>query len=158
MKEQIYLSPHFKLEEFTQSKTAQRLGIDNSIETSPVRHSPDTPSKGGMEAKTVFINLKALCENVLEPLRKAYGKPIHISSGYRCPELNRAIGGSRNSQHMRGQAADLDQGLKSENLALFKLIQDLGLPFDQLIWERGGKWIHVSYRADGKNRKEIIYA
>lgn len=83
------LTAHFQLEEFTRSATAIRCGIDN------------TPNE------EQIANLKALCEEVLEPLRQHIGKPVVISSGYRCPKLNAAVGGVSNSQHMKGEAADL---------------------------------------------------
>ncbi len=136
---QIYLTEHFALEEFTRSETAER------------RHIRNEPNK------QIAEKLKALCLNILEPLRQAYGKAIHISSGYRCLELNRAIGSKDTSQHIKGEACDISQGRKSENLKLFRLIQDLGLPFDQLIWEGGGRWIHVSHKANGHNRGQILY-
>ncbi len=154
MKEDIYLSQYFQLEEFTRSETAERLGIDNSIKTNQ-SHS----SLGGrwLSQLSIINSLCALCEAILEPLRGAYGKAIHISSGYRCLQLNRAIGSKDTSQHIKGEACDISQGLRSENLKLFRLIQDLGLPFDQLIWEGGGRWIHVSHKANGHNRGQILY-
>ena len=85
----IQLSEHFTLSEFTKSITAERLGIDN---------------KPGYEE---VLAMRHLCREVLEPLRQHYGKPIRITSGYRCEELNSAVGGVRRSQHMLGEAADL---------------------------------------------------
>ena len=85
----IQLSEHFKLSEFTKSITAERLGINN---------------KPGYEQ---VLAMKHLCREVLEPLRRHYGHPIRITSGYRCEELNRAVGGVGRSQHMLGEAADL---------------------------------------------------
>ncbi len=136
---QIHLTEHFQLEEFTRSETAER------------RHIRNEPNKQNVE------NLKALCTAILEPLRQAYGKPIHISSGYRCLQLNRAIRSKDTSQHIKGEACDISQGQRSENLKLFHLIKELGLPFDQLILEKGGKWIHVSHKAKGTNREQILY-
>ena len=83
--------------------------------------------------------------NVLDPLREAYGKPIKINSGYRSPALNKAMKGAANSHHMRGMAADITGGSKGENKKLFKLIQDLRLPFTQLIDEKDFQWVHISY-------------
>lgn len=110
------LSPHFTLAEFVRSSLATRKGIDN------------TPSA------TITENLKSLCLNVLEPLRISLGKPIRISSGYRSPMLNKAVGGSRSSQHMFGLAADIYvDGMSTEEL--FQYIIHNQIPFDQLIQE-----------------------
>ena len=84
-----------------------------------------------------------------------YGKPITVNSGYRCPKLNDAVGGAKNSQHMRGEAADITAGSKMENKRLFELIWD-NLPFDQLIDESNYSWVHVSYVSTSKNRKQIL--
>lgn len=119
------LTDHFDLDEFVVSQTAERLGIDN------------------MPPGEVVTNLRELCENVLEPLRVALG-PVLISSGYRCLALNTAIGGSPNSQHTRGEAADLS--VRGRTLAEVYNWLRTNTPFDQLIREfppRG--WVHVSY-------------
>ena len=124
-------------------------------------------------------NLRSLVERVLDPLREAYGRPVYVNSGYRCPKLNNLVGGSPNSQHMRGEAADIvavtkgagDCGSKpamrvsggvspEENLKLGKLIEQFG-NFDQLIYEQCDKhgnprWIHVSWKRNGWNRKQIL--
>ena len=125
----MQLSTNFRLGEFTRSDTAKRLGIEN--ECSSVEQ---------------VLNLAYLCHMVLQPLRDKFG-PIRITSGYRCPELNRAVGGVKNSQHMRGEAADIhlpsvEKGL--EYLAFLKTLPAV----DELIWERKGNvcWIHVSAR------------
>lgn len=130
----MQLSEHFSLREMTKSSTATRLGIDN------------TPSKDVLDC------LKALCVNVLEPLRKAWGAPIVVSSGYRCPAVNKAVGGAAKSQHMLGQAADIHtvSDRPEDNRKLLDLIIELGLPYDQVINEypdrKGGPdWVHVSY-------------
>ena len=132
------LSNNFRLSEFTRSDTAKRLGIEN--ECSSVEQ---------------VLNLAYLCHMVLQPLRDKFG-PIRITSGYRQPELNGAVGGASNSQHMRGEAADIylpsvEKGL--EYLAFLKTLPVL----DQLIWERNGDicWIHVSARRLGKNRRQL---
>ena len=99
-------------------------------------------------------NLRALVDEVLDPLREAYGKPIRVSSGYRCPELNRLVGGAVNSQHMRGEAADIqpisgnDNGLDE----MARILIDNG-KFDQLIIYP--TFIHVSWKRNGWNRKQI---
>lgn len=127
---------YFTLNELTRSDTATKNKIDN------------TPTDDAVK------NLTALVDNVLDPLREMYGKPIYISSGYRCPELNKAVGGVSGSQHKTGQAADINQRSREENARIFKLIEE-NFDFDQLLWENGGRWIHVSYRADGKNRRQV---
>ncbi len=127
---------YFTIEELTKSATATRLKIDN------------TPTA------EVVKNLTALVDNTLDPLREIYGKPIRVTSGYRCPRLNKAVGGVANSQHLTGQAADLCQGSREENRRLFVYLEQYCV-FDQLLWENGGQWIHVSYRADGKNRQQV---
>ncbi len=128
---------YFTIAELCRSTTAGRLGIDNQCKEEHV------------------ANLTALVDNVLDPLREAYGKPIRISSGYRSPELNKAVKGSATSQHMSGQAADIDTGDRQQNKLLFELIRK-NLPFDQLIDESNFAWVHVSFRNDGKNRKQVL--
>ena len=135
---------HFTIEELYASNTAKKLGIDNK------------PSVQKM------INLVYLCAYVLEPLRVAMGEPIKIGSGYRCEKLNKAVGGVYNSQHLKGQAADLciDGDLK-KGRRWFDYIRK-NLPFDQLIWEKNPKtgscWVHVSFVFPdfGKNRRKVI--
>jgi hypothetical protein len=131
----IQLSPHFMLSEMIRSETASRKGIDN--------YPKD---------EAIIKNLKALCENVLEPVRQHFGKPISPTSGYRCLPLNRAIGSSDGSQHVQGQAADFVVPGVSKNTVLQWIRNNLD--YDQLIDEFGSTgWIHVSYRANGGNRK-----
>lgn len=101
-------------------------------------------------------NLTALVAAVLDPLRERYGKPINVNSGFRCKELNRLVKGAVNSQHMSGEAADIDTGSKTENKKLAKLIVQMGLPFDQLIDEANYAWVHVSYKCRGVNRGQIL--
>ena len=106
-------------------------------------------------------NLFALVDNVLDPARIAYGHPILVSSGFRCHELNRLVGGALHSQHMMGEAADIytDDG-RDGNLMLGRIIVSLG-NFDQLIFEHVGTndlrplWLHVSWRRNGVNRHEV---
>jgi len=117
------LSEHFTLDEFTRSQTAARLGIPNE----------PTPED--------INRMRALCETILEPLRERVGRPIMITSGYRSPKLNRAIGGSPRSQHCRGEAADIVIPGMSPLDVCHALV---GLPFDQAIHEFG-RWCHVSY-------------
>ena len=135
------LTPHFCLEELVRSETAIRRGISNE------------PSE------EVIRNLRHLCTEVLEPLRAYAGKPIVISSGYRCPALNRAVGGVSQSQHLRGEAADLHLPSIAEGRTWFRWLMD-NTTFDQLIWERnpqGTCWIHVSCKADpSRNRNRVV--
>ena len=128
------LTAHFTLEEFVYSETAIRKGIDN------------------YPANEAITNLLMLCRDVLEPAREEYGKAMIISSGYRCEELNKAVGGAKTSQHMTGCAADI---VCSEPRRLFDIIKQQG-KFDQLLWEHAGKtqWLHVSYKPNGKNRQQ----
>lgn len=105
---------YFTIEELCQSTTADRKGIDNRC------------------SNEIAANLTALVDNVLDPLRIWYGKPITVNSGYRCPALNKAVGGAATSQHMSGQAADIDTGDRQQNKLLFEYIRK-SLPFDQLI-------------------------
>lgn len=99
--------------------------------------------------------LQRLVDNVLQPLRDIYGKPIRINSGYRSHMVNKKVGGSATSSHCKGEAADISC---ENNAALFVIIRDQ-LPFDQLIWESGNDeqpdWVHVSYR-EGNNRKQVL--
>ena len=103
-------------------------------------------------------SLENLVYKVLDPLREHYGKPIIVTSGYRSPELNTAIGGATYSQHVKGEAADIIAKNRADNARLFDIILHR-LPFDQLIWEKGDdtnpSWIHVSYKAVG-NRGEVL--
>jgi hypothetical protein len=104
----------------------------------------------------IIENLRALCVNVLQPLRESLGTPVNLNSGYRCPSLNRAIKGAKNSQHMLGQAADIVD-YTNGNEFLFRKIKELNLPFDQLIDEFGFRWVHVSYDPS-RNRRQILQA
>lgn len=133
------LSKSFTLTEFIESNTATRLGIDN------------TPTND------IVVRLNRLCDNVLQPVRDKFG-PIRISSGYRCPKLNRAVGGSNSSQHMVGEAADIIP-LAASKREVYEYIKR-HLPFDQLIWEFGTSiepaWVHVSFTGSSPNRKQAF--
>lgn len=133
---------YFTIKELCASDTARRKGIENE----------PTPE--------IVRNLTALVDNILDPLREAWGKPIIVNSGYRCDALNKAVGGVPSSQHRFGQAVDLDVGSRADNMKLFNLIEELDLPFDQLCFEKGNTavgpdWVHVSYSP--RNRREIKY-
>ena len=122
--EDTYLSQHFRLSEFTRSATASARGIDNTLNQSNAEHS------------RIINNLRALCENVLEPLRRHFNVPIRINSGYRSPALNKAVGGAKRSYHLQGRAADIP--LRRD---WYAYIRD-HLPHTELINE--GTWIHVA--------------
>lgn len=124
------------MDELTRSATAKRYGINNSP-TGVIRE-----------------NLQDLVDAILDPLRTAWGKPIIVNSGYRCPRLNSIVGGARNSQHTRGEAVDIEcvSRNRNDNKRLFQLIRTLNLPFDQLINEYDYDWIHVSYVPQGRHR------
>lgn len=107
-------------------------------------------------SREVENNLIALVGAVLDPLRKAYGNAISVTSGYRNAKVNKGVGGVGNSQHLSGEAADITAGSKSNNKKLAKLIISLGLPFDQLIDENNYSWVHVSFKRVGDNRRNIL--
>jgi hypothetical protein len=136
------LSKNLTLDEATKSATAIKNGISNK------------PSSEHLS------NLMAIAQNVFQPVRDHFGKPIAITSGYRSQALNDLIGGASGSQHSKGEALDLDADVFGglENYQMFHYIKD-NLDFDQLIWEFGDDenpaWVHVSYKATG-NRGEVL--
>lgn len=133
------ISKNFSYAEFEASDTARLRGINNTITSFEVRDA-----------------IKALVENVLQPLRDAWGGPLFIGprhSGYRCPALNKAVGGVANSQHQYGEAADCGC---TDPLALAKLAKRMKLPFDQMIVYPS--FVHFSHKLNGENRGEILYA
>lgn len=137
---------YFSIAELCRSNTAVRLGIDNS------------PSE------IVRVNLEALVENVLDPLRAKWGAPIIVTSGYRCAALNKAVGGATSSQHMNGMAADIHtlSDSRADNMRLLRLLLNSGIVVDQVISENidaQGRpdWIHVSYNRIS-NRKSLLTA
>lgn len=136
------LSPHFSYREMTRSETAARRGLKN------------TPGPAELEA------LELLCAKVLEPIREKFG-PVRVTSGYRSPAVNKAVGGSGTSQHCRGQAADIECPAV-DNVTLARWVRD-HLWFDQLILEfytpgdpRSG-WVHVSFKPSD-NRGSVLTA
>ena len=139
------LSNNLSVKEVMKSNTAKRFGIDNRP---TIEH---------------LQNLKAIALNIFQPARNHFKKPIFVSSGYRSEDLNEKIGGSKTSQHSKGQALDLDAhtfgGLT--NKELFDFISE-HLEFDQIIWEFGTDeepdWVHVSYVSSGINRGESLKA
>ena len=104
--------------------------------------------------------MQRLIEQLLDPIRAAWGGPITVNSGYRSPELNKKVGGVSNSQHLKGEAADITVGSAEDNKRLFDKIVELQkagkIAFDQLIDESNYAWVHVSYRS-GKNRDQILH-
>ncbi len=135
------LSEHLDLSEIIRSDSAKRNGISN------------------MPTPEHIENFKILATKVFEPIREHFGVPIRISSGYRSAELNKCIkGSSTTSQHSTGEAIDIDQdGTTITNKQVFDYIKD-NLAFDQLINEFNYAWVHVSYKANGKQRGEILEA
>lgn len=141
------LSDNFTLEELIKSATAQRLGIDN------------TPSV------VVKNKLATLCRKVLQPLRNKYNRSIVVTCGYRCPRLNKVVGGSSTSDHLYGNAADIrsQSDLRADNKALFdllvKMMKNGEIGVKQIINEYDYDWIHVSYQ-DGRTakRNEVLEA
>lgn len=136
------LSEHLDLAEVTRSTDAKRKGISNE------------PTAEHIE------NFKVLAEKIFEPIRKHFGVPIFISSGYRSSALNKAIGGASSSQHLLGQAIDIDMDASSSgvtNKMVFEYIKN-NLEFDQLINEFNHSWVHVSYNTKGKQRKQVLDA
>lgn len=137
---------YFTIEELCKSDTADKLRINN------------VPNEENVK------NLHRLIENILDPLREAYGKPIHVNSGFRNEELNKAVGGSATSEHRFGMAADICAKKmsgnkkvvdKEGNQRLFELCISLGLPFRQLIDEYGFQWVHVSFNPTHKKQREV---
>ena len=130
------LSRYFTLSEMTVSQAASRRGLDN------------TPGPREIAA------LKLLCEKVLAPIREHFDRPVIVTSGYRSPKVNKAIGGAASSQHCKGEAADFTVPGVS-NLALCKWIER-NLQYDQLIYEYGESgWVHVSYRDGALRNMEL---
>lgn len=132
------MAKYFTIAELTASDTAKIRGIDN------------TPP-----AETID-KLEALANKLLDPIRILWGKPLYVNSGYRSPELNKAVGGVSTSQHVKGEAADITAGSPAENKKLFEMICTSSINYDQLIDESDYAWIHISYR-EQKNRNQILH-
>ena len=138
------ISEHISYKEGVRSNTATRKGIDN------------TPNDEQLSC------MEKIAEEVFEPLRTYVGGPIKINSFFRCPELNRAIGGSSKSQHCKGQAIDIDDTFgRCTNAEMYHFIKE-NLDFDQMIWEFGNDdnpdWVHVSYVSSEDNRNRCLKA
>lgn len=128
---------HFTIKELTHSNTAVSRHIDN------------TPSNEVKE------NLERLITNLLDPIRELWGKPLIVNSGYRSTQLNNAVGGVSNSNHLKGEAADITTGSKEGNLKLYELVKSSNLVFDELIDEKNGSWLHVALRKENNRQKAI---
>jgi uncharacterized protein YcbK (DUF882 family) len=131
------ISKHISTAEATESATALRLGIKN------------VPNEVELEA------MKYVSENLFEPIREWYNKPIKINSFYRCLALNKAVKGSKTSGHVLGNSIDISGGNKIENKKIFDFIKTSGLDFDQVINEYDFTWIHISLKKIG-NRQQIL--
>lgn len=131
------MGKYFSVNELTNSSVANQKKIDN---TPPPQ---------------IKVKITSLINNLLDPIREQWAHPITVNSGFRCPVLNKAVGGAATSQHMKGEAADITAGSPQKNKQLFELIVASGLPFDQLIDEKGYSWLHVSYSAS--NRNQILH-
>ncbi len=132
---------YFSINELTSSATALREGIDNR------------PNK------CAYHLLHVLVDQLLDPIREAWGEPIVVSSGYRCKQLNALVGGAKYSHHILGCAADIIGGDRADHRKLFKMIQKMQqegrIKFTQLILEGDGRWIHISY-VPGDLRCQVI--
>lgn len=140
----MMLSKNLSLAEVTKSATAIKHGIANE------------PTQEHLQ------NLKNVAENVFQPIREHFSMPVSVSSGYRSEALNNLIGGSKRSQHSKGEALDLDADVYGgiTNRQIFEYIRE-SLDYDQLIWEFGNDnepaWVHVSYKSEN-NRREVLKA
>ena len=132
------ITKHFTYEEFEYSRKAQELGLDNRIPSDEIRSA-----------------IRLLVVNLLQPLRDLLQRPLIVSSGYRSPALNQAVGGAKNSQHMRGEAADVSCKGALETLLLAQTVLRSGLPFDQMILYKS--LLHLSFNAAGPQRHQILY-
>ncbi len=131
----MQLSKNFSLRELLRSQTATRNDITEQFDPDP----------------EVIDNLKFLCEHILQPLRDSMRRALFVNSGYRCARVNQAVGGSAKSQHLKGQAADIEVGhLNTEQL--YQRIKNSTLPYDQLIQEFD-QWVHVSFNPQGGRRQ-----
>lgn len=129
------ISKNFSYKEFEQSATADKKGICNVVRSFAVRDA-----------------IKSLVDNVLQPLRDIAGVSLHINSGYRCPELNAAVGGAPTSQHVKGEAADI---AFPKPIELAKMAVDNSLPFDQMIIYP--TFVHFSHKLNGEQRHQVLY-
>ena len=129
------ISKNFSYREFEESETAKARGITNVISSFEIRDA-----------------VRELTLTVLQPLRDAWGEPLHINSGYRCPKLNAAVGGAPTSQHTKGEAADIHA---DHPIRLAQLAYNLGLPYDQMIIYP--TFVHFSHKLHGEQRRQVLY-
>lgn len=128
---------HFSFQEFERSDTAYRHGLDNTIPTEAIKR-----------------NISALTDNVLDPLREAWGKPITVTSGYRSERVNTLAGGVATSSHLTGHAADITAGSAEENRKLYELARTLELPYFELIGKKYKfRWLHISHNPNRQKRR-----
>lgn len=149
----VVLSENFTLYELLRSSTARTHGLSLQQFQPP---------------RSVCENLYLLVRHCLQPLREVIDEPVSLNSGYRCPDLNKLVSGSSNSDHIYGRAADITVGSRSRtpNKALFDALLESDIPFKQLIWEFGDKkspsWVHISYNhqdaLDKKDRRQVLFA
>lgn len=132
------MAKYFTLGELCKSEVA----VANRIENTPDNET--------------IARINALMDECLDKVRELWGKPIGVNSGYRCYELNKAVDGAKNSQHMRGEAADITTGSKEWNKQLFDMIVASDIVFDQLIDEKDYRWLHISYCTD-YNRHQVLH-
>ena len=132
----MQISKYVSYNEATKSQTAIRHGIKNE------------PNDEQLQ------NMKIVAIKCFDPIREFYKRPLRVSSFYRCEELNKLVKGAKNSQHLKGQAIDIDAGSIQENKKIFEWAKD-NLEYDQLINEYNFSWVHISYN-QGKNRKQIF--
>lgn len=131
------ISEHITIDEATKSNTAIRLGIIN------------IPNAEQLDA------MKLVALTCFEPIRAWFGQPIKVNSFFRCPELNKAVGGSATSQHSRGEAIDMDGGTRDANKAIFDWAK-ANLVFDQIINEYDYSWVHISFSKNGNRNQTLI--
>ena len=136
----MQLTEHFTLEEMITSETAKERGFNEQL-TPPL---------------LVVACLKLLCSQLLEPLRDALGGPIYISSGWRCPRLNAAVGGVLDSQHVTGEAADCAFAGPGGNQAIIDTVNKLGVQFDQMINENNLQWVHLSWSSKQRRMEKLM--
>ena len=139
------LSENFTLGEFIASDTAKRKGIDNTPTLADIYH------------------MEELCVNLLQPIRDAWGKPIKVTSGYRCYKLNRAVGGSPTSVHTRGWAVDIKPASGTykdfEIFVIDFLMEHPEIKYDQVIRETSGssKWLHLGYKNNAGRQRKMLF-
>lgn len=133
------ITKNFKLSEFIESETAKKNNIDN------------TPTD------EIIENIKLLVTTILQPLRNKISFPFHVNSGYRCKELNKLVGGSNTSAHLKGLAADITLGSKQLNRILWEEIERGNFNFDQVINEYNFTWLHIGIKKNNKGNRKAMF-